>query len=116
MANLKKAAKTNAKGIASEGAGGETEGDGSEAGEDEEAEAAIWQKPAAAVPRKKPAAALKASAANHHAKNSYSVERSRQQVQCRPAEGVSFRFRFADCGGEEKAIKKAQKWLKSVEG
>ena len=118
MSKLKKAAKNNAKAIASEGVDGDEKGDGSEADDDEaSAEAMPSKKPAAAVPLKKPAAASKVSAATHHAKkNSYSVERSRNQVQCRPAEGQSFRFTFADCGGEEKAIKKAKKWLRSVEG
>ena len=104
VGELKKAAKAAAQGP----------GSSEEEAEDSDEPAGVFKKPAAAVAHKKPAAAAAAAAPRKN--SSYSVERSRAQVQCRPATGACFAFKFADHGGEAKAIKKAEKWLRSVEG
>ena len=76
-------------------------------GETEKEKAAAAEAPLAG-PAKRPAA----SGLSHHTKkSSYSNERSRQQVQCRPAVGKSFKYKWADHGGEEGAKAKAKAWL-----
>ena len=44
-------------------------------------------------------------------KSSFGNEKTRFQVQCRPAIGKSFTIKWAASGGEENAVAKARQWL-----
>ena len=81
---------------------------------------ALMKKPAAAKTAlmKKPAAAKTAAKkmSKKSAGPSMSVERSRRQIMLRNGQegsGSTFKMKFADYGGEGKALKKARTWLES---
>ena len=74
----------------------------------EKKNAALKKRPAAkAAPKKDTASPTKLAMA---------VERSRKQVMLRNGQsgpGTTFKMKFADHGGEGKAVKKARKWLEA---